>query len=182
MSLIDFLCRSSEFRRRLGDHRERLYRLAYSWCHDPMLADDLAQQALTKALRSSSQLRDLAQMQAWLFRILSNCWRDHLRRSREMVDIDEAPQITEQTPERLHARSQVVLEVRQAVSALPEGQRQVLTLVDLEGFSYAEVAQILEVPVGTVMSRLSRARGALRKRLSRLGRAPASPPRLRRVK
>ena len=70
-----------------------------------------------------------------------------------------------ETPDIRHDRKQVVDRVRSAIATLPIGQRQVLTLVDLEGCSYIEVAQALDIPIGTVMSRLSRARKALKNQL-----------------
>jgi RNA polymerase sigma-70 factor, ECF subfamily len=162
MKLLNVFCRSQEFKLRLEASRVRLYRLAYSWCHDPALADDLAQETLEKALKKSGQLRDPAAMETWLFSILTNCWRDHFRRSRDMVDIDDVPLECDVTPEHEQQQHQIVSEVRGAIATLPLGQRQVLTLVDLEGCSYIEVSNILGVPVGTVMSRLCRARRALK--------------------
>ena len=84
----------------------------------------------------------------------------------------------------------MVESVRNSIARLPEGQRQVITLVNLEGFSYAEVAEILDIPVGTVMSRLSRARGTLAEYLLtyktnqdlRAGSTYSARPRLRRIK
>jgi RNA polymerase sigma-70 factor (ECF subfamily) len=70
-----------------------------------------------------------------------------------------------ETPDISHDRNQVIHRVRSAIALLPMGQRQVISLVDLEGCSYIEVAQILDMPIGTVMSRLSRARKALKERL-----------------
>ncbi len=165
MKLLNMFCRSQEFKQRLEASRIRLYRLAYSWCHEPALADDLVQETLEKALKKSGQLRDPAAMETWLFSILTNCWRDHFRRSKDTVDIDDIPFEHEITPEVEHQQHQVVSQVRSAIGLLPLGQRQVLTLVDLEGCSYIEVANILGVPVGTVMSRLCRARRALKESL-----------------
>ena len=162
MPLLNLFCRSQDFKQRLQESRQRLYRLAYSWCHDAALADDLAQETLEKALKKSGQLRDPAALETWLFSILTNCWRDHFRRSRDMLDIDDLPLEHEGTPEQDQQQHQVVSEVRSAIAALPLGQRQVVTLVDLEGCSYIEVSNILGVPVGTVMSRLCRARRALK--------------------
>jgi len=162
MKLLNLFCRSQEFKQRLEASRTRLYRLAYSWCHEPALADDLVQETLEKALKKSSQLREPAAMETWLFSILTNCWRDHFRRTKDTVDIDDIPFEHEITPEHEHQQHQVVSQVRAAIGTLPLGQRQVLTLVDLEGCSYIEVANILGVPVGTVMSRLCRARRALK--------------------
>jgi RNA polymerase sigma-70 factor (ECF subfamily) len=164
-TLIGSICKHRQFKRNLADQRDNLYRIAYSWCHNPALADDLVQDTLSKALKHSGQLRDPHTMKPWLYRILSNCWRDHFRRSRETVDIDDVILVETDTPDRQHDRQQLIHRVRAAIALLPMGQRQVLTLVDLEGCSYLEVAQILDVPLGTVMSRLSRARNALKGRL-----------------
>jgi RNA polymerase sigma-70 factor (ECF subfamily) len=165
MNVIANLCKHQQFKRTLAEYRENLYRIAYSWCHNPALADDLVQEALTKALKNSGQLRDPQTTKAWLYRILSNCWRDHFRRSRDTVDIDDVVLVEGETPDLSHDRNQLIYRVRNAIALLPMGQRQVLSLVDLEGCSYIEVAQILDVPIGTVMSRLSRARKALKERL-----------------
>jgi RNA polymerase sigma-70 factor (ECF subfamily) len=159
------LCRSREFRLKLEKSRGRLYRLAYSWCHTPDLADDLTQEALSKALKQGAQLKDLDAMNGWLYRILSNCWHDHLRSSRDTMVYEEELHTHQVTPELLNLRQQDIDNVRKAVAALPEGQRQIITLVDIEGCRYAEVAEILELPMGTVMSRLCRARRALKDQL-----------------
>jgi RNA polymerase sigma-70 factor (ECF subfamily) len=165
MNVISNLCKNQQFKRTLAEYRENLYRIAYSWCHNAALADDLVQETLTKALKNSGQLRDHKTLKAWLYRILSNCWRDHFRRSRDTVDIDEVILVETETPDSRHDRQQVINRVRDAIARLPMGQRQVITLVDLEGCSYIEVAQILDVPIGTVMSRLSRSRKALKEQL-----------------
>jgi RNA polymerase sigma-70 factor, ECF subfamily len=162
MKLFSILSRPSDFRKRLEEARPRLYRVAYSWCHNPALADDLVQEALAKALKNARQLREPELTERWLFRILANCWRDHFRQSRDMDDVDEVVLSHDLTPEQEHDRAETVQRVRRAIAALPEGQRQALTLVDLEGFSYAEVAEILGLPIGTVMSRICRARRTLR--------------------
>ncbi|MGF1642716.1 MAG: RNA polymerase sigma factor [Thiotrichales bacterium] len=168
----------------LEQQRPRLYRLAYAWCHDVALADDLVQETLSKALARRAQLRDDAALVGWLVAILNNCWRDHLRRSGDFEDIDElhsslpSPGVS---PEEACGRGQLIECVRAAVARLPLGQRQVLTLVDLEEMSYAEVAQTLSIPVGTVMSRLSRARAALKSCLAQAQSKQAAST-LRRVK
>lgn len=159
-SLLNF-----PLRRRLDELRPRLYRLAYSWCHDAALADDLAQEALIKALHKSAQLRDTQALESWLFSILNNCWRDHLRARRDFAnvdDLDDAIVDESPSPEQRYASRQTMQRVRLAIAGLPIGQRQVVTLVDIEECGYAEVAAILGLPVGTVMSRLARARQALK--------------------
>lgn len=184
MNIIQDFCKNQQLKRSIAEHRNAMYRLAYSWCHNQALSDDLVQEALAKALKNTAQLRDHKTLKAWLFRILTNCWRDHFRRNRETVDIDDIVLVETRTPEFRHDREQVVNQVRNAISELPLGQRQVITLVDLEGSSYIEVAEILEIPIGTVMSRLSRARQALKARLLEAGHqeADTGTPRLRTIK
>lgn len=177
LPVFDFLAR-----KRIEDMRPRLLRLAYAWCHDLDLSNDLVQEALTKGLVRNSQLRDLAAMESWLFTILNNCWRDHLRAKREFSDIAELNEYIYDPapgPEKQYASRQTTARVRNAIAALPMAQRQVLTLVDIEELSYAEVARILDVPVGTIMSRLSRARQALK---SGLHAEEQGRPTIRRIK
>jgi RNA polymerase sigma-70 factor (ECF subfamily) len=162
MGILEGLNQKKLFRTILANARERLYRMAYSWTHDPVLADDLVQQTCYQALRKQRHLRDIEAADAWLFRILANCLADHHRAHRELLAGDELLVVERWTPEQATQDEQVAQRVRRAVAELPLAHRQVVTLVDLEGFSYAGVAQILDIPVGTVMSRLSRGRGALR--------------------
>lgn len=165
MNPLDLLCRGRHFRSELKERRRRLYRIAYSWCFDPQLADDLAQEALTKAYKNLYQLRSVDAMDAWLFDILGNCWRDHLRRRRVTEDIDDFAESAELAFEGEEEQAETIARVRAAIAHLPLGQRQVLSLLDLEGFSYDEVARMLQIPAGTVTSRIVRAREALRRLL-----------------
>lgn len=165
--------------------RPVLYRIAYAWCHDPALADDLVQEAMAKAWARRAQLRDEAALKAWMVSIMNHCWLDHLRGRRDHEDIEEMHDELESpvdSPEACCNREQVIACVRAAVARLPLGQRQVLTLVDLEEFGYADVAGILEIPVGTVMSRLSRARANLKRMLDQKAGQQGAQPALRRVK
>jgi len=186
MKILSLFCRTNVFQDQLEQIRPKLYRLAFSWSHNAALSDDLVQETLTKALKNANQLRDPALLNSWLFSILANCWRDHYRQHREMIDIEELEDFRyahENTPEDAHSQAQIVLRVRNAIEKLPLGQRQVLTLVDLGELSYTDVASALDIPIGTVMSRLCRARLALRTTLQEL--APqqlAQEGRLRRVK
>lgn len=173
------------FRPGVESLRPVLYRIAYAWCHDASLADDLVQDTLSKAWTQRAQLREVAAMKAWAVAIMHRCWMDHLRARRDFANLDDwqdAIESAADTPEACCDREQVIACVRAAVARLPLGQRQVLTLVDLEEFGYAEVAKILEIPVGTVMSRLSRARAGLKIILDRAMRQTAERPALRRVK
>ena len=117
---------------------------------------------MIKALRKRHQLKDIAALDAWLCRILANNWRDYCRKREFTVDIDEVDIIDETNPEHDHDQMEIIELVRSAVAKLSIEQRQIVTLVDLEGFSYNEVAEILVIPIGTVMSRLCRARTKLK--------------------
>ncbi len=162
--------------------RPDLYRIAWSWCHDDTLAEDLVQETCLRALERSQQLRDLDRLRPWLLRIMANLHRDHYRRRRETVTLDEGDAemaSPEPGPVEQAERSATIVMVHRAIAGLNDDQRKVLTLVDVGGFSYAEVAEALEIPLGTVMSRLSRARAQLR---ARLAPQQMESPRLRRVK
>ena len=179
-----WFCRSTQ--QEIQRHRSRLYRLAYAWCGDRDLAEDLVQETLARALATTSPLKEPRALEGWLMVILNNCWRDCLRKKMAGVleDIDdwaEHIESEELSPEQSLAGRQTAVTVRNAIARLPLGQRQVLTLVDMEDRSYAEVAEILGVPAGTVMSRLSRARTALKDMLSDV-RPIAQAAGLRRVK
>lgn len=175
MNILSLFGRSRAFEAKLEQSQPKLYRLAYVWCRNRAVAEDVVQEALAKALSQSDQLRDPDALQGWLITIMANCLRDHYRRHHKTEDIDEVGDdlsASGLTPEDDCEQNQVIQRVRQAVSRLPLGQRQVVTLVDLEECSYAEVAVILDIPIGTVMSRLSRARLGLRELLLEYIRKP----------
>jgi len=184
MGLLSGINQKKVFRKILAKSRGRLYRMAYAWTNNPALADDLVQQTYYKALRNQKQLRDIDAADAWLFRILANCLTDYYRARKELLSDDELVIIEKRTPEHEAHDEQLAQRVRQAVRSLPLSQCQIVTLVDLEGFAYAAVAQILDIPVGTVMSRLSRGRRALRERLLDVSSREViqSPAKMRRIK
>ena len=185
MDLLDLFGRHGGLRRRIEASRVALFRVAYLWCHDRALADDLTQEALAKALEHAEQLRDPGRLRPWLYGILINCWRDHLRAldpTEDIDGIDEHWLAVEPDTADLASWQQTADRVRAAVQRLPSGQRAVLALVALEEFSYSEAAGILGVPIGTVMSRLSRARANLRRMLEGRPAPSAAAAHLRRVK
>jgi len=163
-----FFGRPRHFEQLLEKRREHLYRLAYSWCHDTELANDLTQETLVKALKKYQQLKKENALNSWLFTILNNCWRDHCRRYKVTVEFDETDLPIEDSSIDENERMSIINQVRKAVSKLPTDQCQIITLIDLEEMTYNEVANILDIPVGTVMSRLSRARRQLKDRLKKL--------------
>ncbi len=137
-----------------------LGRIARRWCGDPALAEDLAQETACRALAARATFREGAPARPWLVRILHNTWVSYLRKHRTEVALP--PELAAPAPPRDGAF------VARALDTLPAAQREVLVLVDLEEASYAEAADALRIPVGTVMSRLHRARLALRARLGPL--------------
>jgi RNA polymerase sigma-70 factor (ECF subfamily) len=164
--------RQVSLQQHLEERWPSLYRVAYSWCHDPHLSKDLVQETVTKALKNSHQLRDSAVVDTWLFRILVNCWRDICRQRKDCIDVYEANLIHNDSPEKEHQRRNEIDRVRQAVSELNPDHREIITLVDLEQMSYKDVAEVLDIPVGTVMSRLCRARRQLKEALQDLNDTP----------
>lgn len=161
-----FLFGRLTFNRRLEQLRPRLYRLAFSWCKESYLAEDLVQEAMIRALQKQAQLRDEELLDRWVIRILANQWMDHARQQVHDENIDDMEQTLSceehLSPDNVHGRDEMIERVRNAVMRLPPMQRIVVTLVDLEEFSYKEVATTLDLPIGTIMSRLSRGRQALR--------------------
>ena len=181
--IIDRLCATRALKGLIAERRGRLYKVAYAWCGERHLADDLVQEAMTRAIGKYHQLRDPSRLDSWLYSILNNCWREHLRGRRSYAELDEQSLECGGCPERLHLSGELAQRVFALMAHLPEGQRQVLALVALEEFSYREVAATLDIPIGTVMSRLSRARRFLAERLHPPGRpVETSQPYLRRVK
>ena len=142
----------------------RLRRFARGLCRNDDEADDLVQSACEGALANFASFAAGTRFDSWMYRIVQNLWIDRCRSrtSRgEHVEIDEAFEI-EGGDGRSEMEAKLTLaEVRAAVRTLPEEQRLVLALVTLEGLSYRETAERLSVPIGTVMSRLARARRKL---------------------
>jgi RNA polymerase sigma-70 factor (ECF subfamily) len=149
----------------------RLRRYARALTRDATRADDLVQSCLLRALAKSHLWQPGTDLRAWLFTILHNQHVNDVRRAvREGINIpveDMAPMLT--VPSTQGAALQL-RDLDRAMAKLPEEQRQVLLLVGLEGMRYEEVAVVLDVPVGTVRSRLSRGRDMLRYLLDMKGR------------
>lgn len=140
-----------------------LRRYARALTHNADAADDLVQDCLERAIRKGNLWKPSGPLRAWLFRILLNVWRNNLRDKRRALDdapmssIVDEPQVPSASPSRL-----ALAETARAIQLLPAEQREALLLIALEGMSYAEAASVLEVPIGTLMSRLGRARTQLR--------------------
>jgi len=153
----------NDFAPLLEEQIPRLRRYARALTHDVTRADDLVQSCLVRAIAKQHLWERGTNLRAWLFTILHNQHVNDVRHSvREgnTVELDEAPQLTVQ------GNAIVSLELRDlesAIGKLPPEQRQVILLVGLEGMAYEDVATVLDIPVGTVRSRLSRGRDQLRR-------------------
>jgi RNA polymerase sigma-70 factor (ECF subfamily) len=162
------------------EYVDSLYRTALRLTRVPSDADDLVQDTYLKAFRAADSFTAGTNLRAWLFTILHNTARNRARdRSRDTVTVDsevvdqaaEVPQFGSgrvDDPETLLLRSALAPEVQAAVDELPEAFREAVWLRDVEEFSYAEIAGMLNIPVGTVMSRISRGRRMLFGRLQHL--------------
>ncbi len=139
-------------------------------------ADDLVQQTVEKGLRNIGSYTPGTRLDSWLFRIMRNTWIDTVRARRDTQPLDEGTGLTLVAEDgRATTESRLFLQdVRRAMTELPDEQRSVLMLVCVEGMRYREVAEALEIPEGTVMSRLARARSALAATLKRLPEAALS--------
>jgi RNA polymerase sigma-70 factor, ECF subfamily len=141
----------------------RLRRYARALTRDLIAADDLVQDSLTRALGKLHLWQQGTDLRAWLFTILHNQYVNHVRRAaREgaAVGLSEREPLLTGAPQQ--GRGLELRDLERAITKLPKVQRSVILLVGLEGMSYGEVAAVLDVPVGTVRSRLSRGREALR--------------------
>ena len=165
----NMICAGPALKKQIADSRDRLYRVAFSWCGDEMLADDLVQEAIETGICKRRQLRDPSKLFPWMYRILNNAWYAHLRKNRKHDILDDNIVSDDMGPYSSYHQLELVTRVRAAVASLPKDQRQVISLVDLAELRYCEVAEALAIPIGTVMSRLYRARKAL---LARIDEAP----------
>ncbi|MDT8282166.1 MAG: RNA polymerase sigma factor [Gammaproteobacteria bacterium] len=161
------ICSMTPLQNRIAESREKLYRVALAWCGDEMLADDLVQETIAAGMKNYKQLRDENCMFSWICRIMRNNWYRYLSKQKNHDGIDEQYPSNDSGPFTNCQQIDIVKQVRQAVDELSIEQRQIISLVDLGELSYCEVAQILDIPVGTVMSRLHRARKSLLKKLEK---------------
>ena len=137
-------------------------------------ADDVVQSSLEKAMTNIDQWQPGTRLDSWLFRIARNGWLDDRRLARNRIahdDIDTLSDLPGILGDALVEQRSTARHVRLAVDALPAEQRDLVALVMLEGYSYREAADLLGLPIGTVMSRLSRAKAALARQLGNEGKA-----------
>jgi RNA polymerase sigma-70 factor (ECF subfamily) len=155
-----------DVREQLYEHVPRLRRYARALVSNRELADDLVQDTLERALTRIAQFRQGTDLRAWLFTIMHNLFVNQVRKaSARSVHVSIDDDDFDDADMAVPANQTNPLEVRdleEALQRLPDGQRAVVLLVGLEEMSYVDVASTLEIPVGTVMSRLSRGRERLR--------------------
>jgi RNA polymerase sigma-70 factor (ECF subfamily) len=163
------------------DYMGSLYSAALRMTRNPADAEDLVQETYLKAYRGFGGFQEGTNLKAWLYRILTNTFINSYRskkRRPEETELDEAEDLylyrrlggLEAVAASRSAEDELLdwftdAEVKAAVESLPETFRLAVLLADVEGFSYKEIAEILDIPIGTVMSRLHRGRKALQKRL-----------------
>jgi RNA polymerase sigma-70 factor (ECF subfamily) len=154
----------------------QLYRAAWRYTHNHADAEDLVQETMMKAYRSYDQFSQGTNIRAWLFRIMTTTWINRYRSlqrrpaevlTEQLAGLEFNPAVQRSSVASASAELTALEalgddQVKAALDALPEGQRMAVFYVDVEGFAYAEVAQLLDIPVGTVMSRLHRGRRTLR--------------------
>jgi RNA polymerase sigma-70 factor, ECF subfamily len=153
---------------------DSLYGTALRLTRDPASAEDLVQDTYLKAFRSRARFEPGTNLKAWIFTILQNTWRNRRRdaaRARVEYDSESVEQAAEghramgtmlaESPESLMMRETLDADLRFALDALPEAFREAVWLRDVEGLAYQEIAGALDIPIGTVMSRISRGRKQL---------------------
>ena len=155
-----------------------LYGTALRLTRRPADAEDLVQDTYLKAFRASAQFERGTNLKAWLYTILHNTFRNIRRHDgRNPVNVDSevveqagaaGPDGAQYNPEQLLARATLDADLQAALDDLPDAFRQAVWLRDVEEFSYAEIARMIDVPIGTVMSRISRGRKMLFERLSKV--------------
>jgi RNA polymerase sigma-70 factor, ECF subfamily len=147
-------------------HYETLYRYAYRLSGASQTAEDLTQETFCQAQKNLHQLRDPAKAKSWLFSILRNAFLHRLRASKQEreISLDGIGEIPERGPEPALPIDSAQLQM--ALSDLPEAFRTPVILYYFEDFSYRDIAEQMNVPLGTVMSRLARAKTFLRQRLT----------------
>lgn len=152
-----------------------LRRFALSLSRSQDTADDLVQITVERAFAARDGFDPATRLDAWLFRILRNAWIDMIRRAKTRgteIDIEDAPDARTVDGTQVAETALMLKSARAAIETLPDPQREVIMLICVEEMSYKEAAAVLDTPVGTVMSRLARARLAIADKLG-INRPPA---------
>ena len=155
------------------EYQGQIYNVCYRILGDPSAAEDMTQEAFVSAYKNIGRFKE-GNFRAWLYRIASNACRDYLRspRIRKSQSLEAIEETSEyvltsnlESPDSFAIRKELSGIIQEALLNLPEDQRLALILVDVQGMSYEETSNILDTPIGTVKSRLSRARESVRVQL-----------------
>ena len=149
-------------------HAQGVLNVVYRMCGDTLIAEDAAQETFIRAWQNLSSYRPQTSLRNWLYRIAFNAGMDMLRKNRRILPDDiEDMQLTDggPGPESLVSQQERTAMVQRAILSLPDASRAVLVLREYEGLSYQEISSTLDIPVGTVMSRLNYARNLLKAKL-----------------
>ncbi|MGB5177968.1 MAG: RNA polymerase sigma factor RpoE [Gammaproteobacteria bacterium] len=161
-------------------YQNKIIQLIYRYVHDPDEARDVAQDAFIKAYKAIDRFRGDSAFYTWIYRIAINTAKNHLvasgrRPPKNDIDAQDAEQYEGAiglkeyaTPERLLLKDEIQTAIAKAIDELPDDLRTAIILRELEGLSYEEIAQTMECPIGTVRSRIFRARDAIDTRLKPL--------------
>lgn len=170
------------------DNQKRIYTLCLRMTGDPEDGRDLAQEAFLNAWRGLPGFKGDSSFATWVYRLAGNACLDFLRRQKRRQGVEGGPSIDDedsgwsepadprQDPEGETLRRELKQQVEEGLAALPEHHRQVLVMRELSGLSYQEIGQALQLDLGTVKSRIARARLALKKYLEKDGNLSGQPP------
>ena len=153
-----------DWQRQIVSVLPRLRRFCLALTRHGDAADDLCQAAVERALARADQFVEGSKLDSWMYKIAQNIWIDEGRKRQTrgpQVDVDEAAELVGADGLRVVEGRSDLQAARQAFAALPEDQRTLMTLVVLDGMSYKDAAKTLEIPIGTVMSRIARARRSI---------------------
>ena len=170
--MMDGLVEIVEFGQAALEHIDSLYGYALALTHNMTEAEDLVQDTYLRATSAAHRPDIDGNLKSWLFVIMRNAWLNEVRHKNsgpKFVELDTNGPMEDQlqeTPHVVYLRKLEREHVQKAIESLPDAYREIIVLRDIEGFTYQEIATVLDCPAGTVMSRLGRARGKLRKLLS----------------
>lgn len=170
--MMDGLVEIVEFSQEAMEHIDALYGYALALTRNIAEAEDLVQDTFLRAASATHRPDCNSNLKGWLFVIMRNAWLNEVRHKNcgpKFVDLETGGTTVDQaqeTPHVVYLRKLEREQVQHAIESLPDAYREIVVLRDIEGFTYQEIATVLDCPAGTVMSRLGRARGKLRKLLA----------------